>query len=83
MNFDIKYATYLQIFNFIKIKQGLGAFLDTQSWGSTIKTLNNSGCKLGIVNMLADQVGPTNQREKEKLRWRLRKRKRMNLVFEF
>jgi len=32
MNFDIKYATYLQISNFIKIKQDLDKFLGTQSW---------------------------------------------------
>jgi len=30
MNFDIKYATYLQIFNFIKIKQGLYVVLGAQ-----------------------------------------------------
>ena len=38
MNFDIKYLTYLQIFNFIKIKQGQGTILGTQSWGNNTKT---------------------------------------------
>ena len=37
MNFDIKYATYLQIFNFTKIKQNLGVFLGTHSHGSKTK----------------------------------------------
>ena len=43
MNFDIKYATYLQIFNFIKIKQGLGTILGIQSWGSNTKLQTKLG----------------------------------------
>ena len=37
MNFDIKNIKNLQIINFIKIKQALGTFLDTQNWGSKAK----------------------------------------------
>ena len=40
MNFDIKYTKYLQIFNFIKIKQVLGTILGTQNQRSVAKTLN-------------------------------------------
>ena len=58
MNFDIKYTKYLQIFNFIKIKQVLGTILGAQSWGSKAKATYNSGCKLGVSNRQADMWGP-------------------------
>jgi len=54
MNFDIKNIKNLQIFNFIKIEQVLGAFLGTQSWGSIAKTLNQPGCKLGSFDRCTD-----------------------------
>ena len=54
MNFDIKYATYLQIFNFIKIKQVLDIFLGTQSWGSKAKKRDLLGYTLGIANKPTD-----------------------------
>jgi len=54
MNFDIKYTKNLQRFNFIKIKQALGAFLGTQSWGSITEVLNNSGCVLGAPKKRPD-----------------------------
>jgi len=66
MNFDIKYATYLQIFNFIKIKQVLGVFLGTQNWRSIAKILNWLGCILGMTNKSTDRVGPISQRQREK-----------------
>ena len=44
MNFDIKYATYLQIFNFIKIKQVLGTFLGAQNYGSLAEPLDQPRC---------------------------------------
>ena len=66
MNFDIKYATYLQIFNFIKIKQGLGIFLGTQNWGRITETLNQPGCKLEMLSIPTDKVGPTYQRKRER-----------------
>ena len=50
MNFDIKYTKYLQIFNFIKIKQVLGIFLGAQSWDSIAKALNRPRCKLETLN---------------------------------
>ena len=65
MNFDIKYATYLQIFNFIKIKQDLDIFLGAQSWGHLTRPLNRSGYTMGIPNTPTDNVGPTySHREK-------------------
>jgi len=64
MNFDIKYTTYLQIFNFIKIKQVLDIFLGTQSWRSITKAFNQSGCKLETSNRTADTWDPqTRERE--------------------
>ena len=50
MNFDIKYATYLQIFDFIKIEQVLGTILGTQSCGSKAKSISNPWCTLGTLN---------------------------------
>jgi len=50
MNFDIKYTKYLQIFNFIKIKQVLVTFLGAQSWDSIAKALNRPRCKLETLN---------------------------------
>ena len=48
MNFDIKYTKYLQIFNFIKIKQVLNTFMGAQSWESLAwhfeQTWVQSGC---------------------------------------
>ena len=66
MNFDIKYTTYLQIFNFIKIKQVLGTILGAQSQGSKVKATCHLGCTLGTANKPTDRVGPTSQRQKEK-----------------
>ena len=64
MNFDIKYVTYLQIFNFTKIKQVLMIFLGTQSYGSLTEPLNQPGCKLEMTSKLADKWGPqTRERE--------------------
>ena len=68
MNFDIKYATYLQIFNFIKIKQVLGIILGTLDWGHLTKPLNNHGYTLEILNISTDKVGPTHQRQRKEER---------------
>ena len=62
MNFDIKNIKNLQIFNFIKIEQVLGAFLGTQSWGCLTRALDQFGYKLETLSMLSDKVGPTYQR---------------------
>ena len=82
MNFDTKYTKYLQIFNFIKIKQVLGTILGAQSWGSKAKATYNSGCKLGVSNRQADMWGPTSQREMEKFRWKSKEGRSMGLVYE-
>jgi len=66
MNFDIKYATYLQTFDFIKIKQVLGTILGTQSWGSKARATDHFGYTLGIANESTDRVGPISQRQREK-----------------
>jgi len=59
MNFDIKYATYLQIFNFIKIKQVLGIILGTLDWGHLIEPLNSLGYTLEASIRLTDRRGPS------------------------
>ena len=66
MNFDIKYATYLQTFDFIKIEQVLGTILGTQSWGSKARATDHFGYTLGIANESTDRVGPISQRQREK-----------------
>jgi len=65
MNFDIKYATYLQIFNFIKIKQVLGTILGAQNQGSIAKALSQSKYKLGRSSKQTDKWDPQG-REREK-----------------
>ena len=65
MNFDIKYVTYLQIFNFIKIKQVLMIFLGTQSYGSLTEPLNQPGCKLEITSKVADIWDPQTRERRE------------------
>ena len=47
MNFDIKYATYLQIFNFIKIKQVLGIFLGAQELEEPSRTIEPTWVQVG------------------------------------
>ena len=66
MNFDIKYATYLQIFNFIKIKQGLGTILGTLDWRHLTEPLNSPGYTLGILIKPADRRGPPASDKEEK-----------------
>ena len=58
MNFDIKYVTYLQIFNFTKIKQVLGIILGTLDWGYLTKPLNNLGYTLEALIRPTDRRGP-------------------------
>jgi len=53
MNFDIKYTTYLQIFNFIKIKQALEALWGTQNWGSKAKRDRRIWVHLGYIYRVA------------------------------
>ena len=65
MNFDIKYATYLQISNFIKIKQGLGIFLGAQNQGSIAKALSQPRYKLGRSSKQTDKWDPQ-ARERKK-----------------
>jgi len=66
MNFDIKYTKNLKSMNFIKIKQVLGTILGAQSWGIITETLNQPGCKLGMLSRPTDKVGPTYQRRRER-----------------
>ena len=71
MNFDIKYTTYLQIFNFIKIKQGLEMLRGAQNRMSIAKTLDNPGCTLGTLEKRSDNgahspVTEKKERKKEK-----------------
>ena len=74
MNFDIKYATYLQIFNFIKIKQDLDVFLGTQRQRSIAKALSQTGYKLGILNLSADKWDPP-ARERRQFSLKIKKGK--------
>ena len=55
MNFDIKYATYLQIFNFIKIKQSMDIVPGTQSGEAKERDLNRHGYKSEMVSKQADR----------------------------
>jgi len=82
MNFDMKYTRNLRRMNFIKIKQGLGIILGAQNLGSKAKATYDPGCKLGAFNKRADNVGPTNQRERRKFRWIKSRERCMNLFFE-
>jgi len=66
MNFDIKYATYLQIFNFIKIKQVLGTVLGAQNQGSIAKALSQPRYKLGRSSKQIDKWDP-HARERERV----------------
>jgi len=59
MNFDIKYTKYLQIFNFIKIKQVLSIILGIQSWEYLAKIQDQAGCNLGTLSPSADMWGPS------------------------
>ena len=54
MNFDTKYTKYLQIINFIKIKQALGTILGTPSKGHLTEPLNSLGYTLETLNIVAD-----------------------------
>jgi len=58
MNFDIKYATYLQIFDFIKIEQGLGTILGAQDCESKAKRDRQLWVYLGYIYRRPDMWGP-------------------------
>ena len=67
MNFDIKYTTYLQIFNFIKIKQVWGTILGAQSQGSKVKPQATLGALWGQqTNQLTGWDPPVRGRRKRK-----------------
>ena len=50
-----------------------------RSWGSIAESSDKTGCKLGSFNKCTDQVGPTNQRKKQRIPLKIGK-KRVNAL---